>query len=166
MSNPKGRHPQYAEAKSAAIRLLASRARPKGYLIQRLQDKGLPREAIEQAVGDLERAGYVDDEQYARDRVEELIRKSKRGEFALIHRLIQDGLSRDLAERVVAERLEGEDTTQWAMEVAAERVRRLRDVEPQTARRRLYGYLARRGFSEAVAIRATEEAMSALDEQD
>ncbi|MEA3400014.1 MAG: regulatory protein RecX [Armatimonadota bacterium] len=165
MSDGGGRHPQYAESKSAALRLLASRARPREYLTRRLLDKGLARDAVEEVLDDLERAGYIDDEQYARDRIDELLRQSKRGARALTHKLIQEGLPRETAEQLVAERLEGEDMLQWALEVARERAGRLRGVEPDTARRRLYGYLSRRGFTQGVAFRATDEALSGLDEQ-
>jgi regulatory protein len=131
-----------------------------------LRGKGLAAEAVEQALDDLERVGYIDDEDYARERLDGLLRKSKRGQMALVHALIKDGLDRDLAERIVAERLAGEDLGRWALEVAAERVERLRDVEPETARRRLYGYLKRRGFTDAQTLTAVDEAMASLHEQD
>ncbi len=165
MSDKAARHPQYREAKSAAIRLLSHRARARGQLEERLRGKDLAAEAIEQALNDLERAGYIDDEAYASERIEALLRKSKRGSRALIHALIQEGLDRHLAERIVAERLEGEDLSEWAREVAMERIARMRGLDAETARRRLYGYLGRRGFDDVDALRAIDEALAELDEQ-
>ncbi|MFO8081530.1 MAG: regulatory protein RecX [Armatimonadota bacterium] len=162
MSDRRARHPEYREAKAAAIRLLAHRARTRGYLEQRLRGKGLAAEAIEEALGDLESAGYVNDEQYARDRIDALLRKSKQGPFALIHKLVQDHLDGDIAERIVHETLRDEDLSQWAREVAAERSERLRDVDAETARRRLYGYLKRRGFSDSHCMSAVDEALAEL----
>jgi regulatory protein len=164
MSDAPARHPQYAEAKSAAVRLLAGRARTRADLETRLRSKGLASEAIEQALGDLQRAGYIDDEQYARDRIEDLLRSSRRGAAALVHALTGDGLPEDLAERIVAERLEGEDPGEWALETAMERAGSLRGLDEETARRRLYGYLKRRGFADAEALRAVDEALSAPDD--
>jgi regulatory protein len=164
MSDRRARHPEYREAKAAAIRLLAHRARTRGYLEQRLRGKGLAAEAVEEALGDLESAGYVNDEQYARDRIDALLRKSKQGPFALIHKLVQDHVDGDIAERVVHETLRDEDLSEWAREVAAERSERLRDLDPGTVRRRLYGYLKRRGFSDGHCMSAVDEALAQLGE--
>jgi len=163
MSDQRARHPEYAEAKSAAIRLLAHQARTRGYLDQRLRGKGLAAEAVEEALGDLQRAGYVNDEQFARDRIDALLRKSKQGPFALTHKLVQDGVDGELAERVVGEMLQGEDLSDWALQVAEERAEKLRGLEPDAARRRLYGYLKRRGFADAHCISAMERAVTDAD---
>ena len=164
MSDAPERHPQYAQAKAAAIRLLANRARTRADLERRLRGKELAPEAIEAALDDLARAGYVDDEQYARDRIDELLRKSKRGAQALTQALIGDGLPSELAKRVVAETVAGEDMRDWAVEVARERARGLQGTERQAARRRLYGYLKRRGFGDQETFRAMDDALSAVDE--
>ncbi|NLO06020.1 MAG: regulatory protein RecX [candidate division WS1 bacterium] len=164
MSDRRAHHPQYAEAKSAAIRLLAQKARTRAYLTQRLRRKELDAEAVDEALSDLQRAGYVDDEQYARDRVDALLRQSKRGAQALIHTLTQEGADRDLAERIVAEALSEHEPADWALEAAGERADRLRGLPPETARRRLYGYLKRRGFGDAEIMRAVDEVLPELDE--
>lgn len=163
MTDKRARHPEYRDAKAAAIRLLAHRARTRGYLEERLRGKGLAAEAVEEALGDLERAGYVDDEAYAHDRIDALLRKSKQGPLALTHKLVQEGVDGDLAERIVHETLRDEDLSEWALEVATQRAGKLRDVEPETARRRLYGYLKRRGFSDSHCVRAVEEAIADAD---
>jgi len=164
MSDAHARHAQYAQAKSAAVRLLAGRARTRADLETRLRSKGLAPEAIDEALDDLQRAGYIDDEQYARERIETLLRGSKRGAAALVHALTGDGLAEDVAERVVAERLEDEDSGEWALETAMERAEALRGLDTETARRRLYGYLKRRGFDDGEALRAVDEALSAPDD--
>lgn len=164
MSDVPARHPQYAEAKTAAVRLLAGRARTRADLERRLRSRELAAEAVTQALDDLARAGYVDDVAYARERIEQVLRDGKRGAAALIDRLVGDGLPAELAERVVAERLADEDARVWALEAARERLPRLRGLERETARRRLFGYLQRRGFDASEALGATDEVLPALDE--
>lgn len=164
MSDVPARHPQYAEAKTAAVRLLAGRARTRADLERRLRSRELAAEAVTQALDDLARAGYVDDVAYARERIEQVLRDGKRGAAALIDRLVGDGLPAELAERVVAERLANEDARVWALEAARERLPRLRGLERETARRRLFGYLQRRGFDASEALGATDEVLPALDE--
>lgn len=164
MSDVPARHPQYAEAKTAAVRLLAGRARTRADLERRLRSRELAAEAVTQALDDLARAGYVDDVAYARERIEQVLRDGKRGAAALIDRLVGDGLPAELAERMVAERLADEDARVWALEAARERLPRLRGLERETARRRLFGYLQRRGFDASEALGATDEVLPALDE--
>lgn len=164
MSDAPARHPQYAQAKAAAVSLLARRARTRADLQARLRRRGLEPEAITQALDDLARAGYVDDEQYARERIEQLLRDSKRGAPYLVRTLIADGLSEDLAERVVGERLAGVDPRAWAQEVARARLPRLQGLEREKARRRLFGYLTRRGFDRGEALSAIDAVLPALDE--
>ncbi len=164
MSDVPARHPQYAEAKTAAVRLLAGRARTRADLERRLRSRELAAEAVTQALDDLARAGYVDDVADARERIEQVLRDGKRGAAALIDRLVGDGLPAELAERVVAERLADEDARVWALEAARERLPRLRGLERETARRRLFGYLQRRGFDASEALGATDEVLPALDE--
>ena len=163
MSDVPARHPQYAEAKTAAVRLLAGRARTRADLERRLRSRELAAEAVTQALDDLARAGYVDDVAYARERIEQVLRDGKRGAAALIDRLIGDGLPAELAERWSPSGSPMR-TRVWALEAARERLPRLRGLERETARRRLFGYLQRRGFDASEALGATDEVLPALDE--
>ena len=166
MSDKASRHPEYQDAKSAAIKLLSFRGRARGQLEKKLRSKHLAVEAIAQALDDLERAGYIDDEAYARERIDALLRQSKRGPKALMHALVKDGLDGHLADRIVSERLEGEEPGEWALEVAMGRMSQLRGLDAETVRRRLYGYLGRRGFEDVHSRRAIDEVIVALNEQD
>ncbi len=150
--------PEVAEAKRAAVKLLAARARPRKYLEQRLRKRGLPDAAIQSALDALEGAGYVDDEKYARDRIEGILRKGKQWGRALTSKLIADGIGSELAETAVAERLADEDQREWACEVARERIEKMKTSEPESTRRKLSSYLMRRGFTHGAVIAAVEEA--------
>jgi regulatory protein len=62
---------------------------------------------------------------------------------------------RTLADQAIAEVFadHGIDESEQAREAAARKLRTLSKLEPQVAKRRLYGFLARKGFG-AEAIRA------------
>ena len=107
----------------------------------------------------MERAGYVDDMQYARDRIEGLLRKSLQWGPALVHKLVADRIDPELAERAVAERLADEDQMQWACEIVRERMRTTRTPDLDAERRRLGAYLGRRGFEYGTIIAALEEVL-------
>lgn len=150
---------EHAKAKVAALRLLARRSRTRADLAGRLRRKGFSTAAIEQALDELGRDGYVDDAKYAEDRMDALLRKSKQGSAGLIDKLVRDGLDPDLAEQAVAERLRDVDEREWAREVATERLEAMPELDADTTRRRLYNYLRRRGFSNEDIFRAVEEVL-------
>jgi len=154
-----GPEPEVAKARVVALRLLARRARARADLAERLRRKGFPSRAIQQALDGLAREGYLDDLEFAHDRIDELLRKSKQGSRGLIELLVKDGLDPELAERVVAERLAEVDQRAWAREVAAQRLRTMPELEAAAARRRLYSYLRRRGFDNQDIVMAIEEVL-------
>ena len=151
--------PEALEAKRVAVKLLADRARTRHYLQQRLEKRGLPAEAVAAALDALAEAGYVDDQQYARDRVEGILNKSLQWRPALVQVLTREGIDPDLAERTVNERLVDVNQREWACEVARERLRTSNTSDTDSARRKTGAYLARRGFDTESIIAAIEEAL-------
>jgi len=151
--------PEALEAKRVAVKLLADRARTRHYLQQRLEKRGLPAEAVAAALDALAEAGYVDDQQYARDRVEGILSKSLQWRPALVQVLTREGIAPDLAERTVNERLVDVNQREWACEVARERLRTSNTSDTDSARRKTGAYLARRGFDTESIIAAIEEAL-------
>ncbi len=151
--------PEALEAKRVAVKLLADRARTRHYLQQRLEKRGLPAAAVAAALDALAEAGYVDDQQYARDRVEGILSKSLQWRPALVQVLTREGIDPDLAERTVNERLVDVNQREWACEVARERLRTSNTSDTDSARRKTGAYLARRGFDTESIIAAIEEAL-------
>ena len=156
--------PEVVKAKRAAVKLLAHRARPRGFLEQRLRRKGFSAPAIQSALDALAGAGYVDDAQYARDRIEGLLGKSLQWGPALIRRLVEDGIARELAEQAVAERLAGEDQRLWACRLARERMRTSARGDARADANRIAAYLSRRGFDHDVIFSAIEEVLPELND--
>ena len=151
--------PEALEAKRVAVKLLANRARTRHYLQQRLEKRGLSADAVQTALDALAEAGYVDDQQYARDRVEGILSKSLQWRPALVQVLTREGIDPDLAERTVNERLADVNQREWACEVARERLRTSNTSDTDSARRRTGAYLSRRGFDTESIIAAIEEAL-------
>lgn len=99
--------------------------------------------AIEKAVEKLERAGLLDDEAFARYWVENRERFAPRSARALRHELRQKGVSNRIVDTVLTD-LDEEDA---AYRAAQAKVRRYAQADEETFRKRLGGYLSRRGFS-------------------
>ncbi len=127
----------------SALMLLSYRPRSEGELRQRLLRKGLPEASIDASIERLRRGGLVDDEQFARAWVESRgAGSSGRGRQVLAGELRAKGIDAEL----VSEALSGVDELAHAMEAARPRANRLGGLEYNEFRRRLGGFLHRRGF--------------------
>ena len=129
-----------------ALNLLAFRARSSRELSRRLKEKGASAECIEQVITKLRDAGLVDDADFARQ-----VARSKVSGGASKRRVQQElfkrGVERDVADEAVSEVLADEnvDMVAVAERVARKRLPSLTSADPQSRRRRLYAFLARRG---------------------
>jgi regulatory protein len=81
--------------------------------------------------------------------------------------LRRKGVAADVANEAVSQALAdvGMDEEEAALEVARKRARSLRSLEPAVARRRLYAFLARRGFDSNLVARVVRAALEAPVEE-
>jgi len=136
-----------------ALRLLGRRARSVAEIRQALQKKEAEPELIEAVIGELKELKFLNDLEFARSWVRSRDRVSPRGEFRLRQELLEKGIAKDLISQVLAERKEaaGEDEGmsefELAQQVAETRSRSYSHLPVEARRRRLAGFLQRRGFS-------------------
>ena len=133
------------EAKVAAIKALGIRARTRSDLERRLLQRGLPPQAVAQTLDWLTDRKYLDDEQYAHERWQALSQR-RLGARAILHKLVQEGVPRPLADAVMAAQDYSLHETEQVRELALRRNEGLKKVPWRQRRQRLYAYLARRGF--------------------
>jgi regulatory protein len=143
-------------AETAAARLLAARARTREDLRRRLAPR-FPPAALRQALDHLQAIGAIDDEAFARRWLEARRGDRALSRQALIGGLVRAGIPAPRAKRLVAE-LAAPDEAAAALAVARTAAARYRRLPPHVAARRLWSYLARRGFGPEAcsgAVRAT-----------
>jgi regulatory protein len=134
------------------LEFLAKRRRTRAALEEHLA-ADYPPEAVERALARIDELGYLDDGAWARSYVAQP-RSRGRGRSALARELRDKGIGPvDLEDA-----LDGHDDRAEALIAARKRVRALRRLEPDIRERRLYAYLRRRGFGDAVV----RDAMSAV----
>jgi len=138
---------QISQARAAAMRLLEYRPRSRGELTRRLHQQGFDSQTISRVIDRLVELDLVNDERFARQMIQSLTRSRNLGKQAIFEKLRQAGISRELAEAVIEQELADYDESQQAREAVEKYLPRLADIEPASQRRRLYGYLRRRGFS-------------------
>lgn len=131
-----------------ALRMLRARPRAVNDLMRRLRQKGHNPSAVAKAVGRLEDSGLLDDEHYAEHYVRVKAPQGF-GRARLLSDLLSHGVDGRLAERCI-DRVMGEeieDREGMIRELILKRLRVARDVPKAAARRRIMGYLSRRGYS-------------------
>jgi regulatory protein len=140
-------------AREAALTLLSYRARSRAELARRLARKEFPPEVVERCLGELEERGFIDDRAFAELFARDRMRGRPKGARRISQELRAKGVDREIAEEVIGEVMAGEEVSEVELaRTAAERWRARPGEDTGRARRRLHGFLARRGFG-AEAIR-------------
>ena len=132
-------------AKQIAVRYIDYAPRSIGEVRRRLEKSQISPDVIEQVIADFERAGLLDDEKLSRDWVESRARRKGLGKTRLTSELMKKGISREVA-------IEAASVIDFEAEVEAAFGLAQRKITAETlndpvARRRLAGYLARRGYN-------------------
>jgi regulatory protein len=145
-----------------ALRYLAYRPRSRAEVEEYLAGKGVIPAHVAEILERLAKAGLLDDLEFARFWVENRERFRPRGRRALQYELRQKGVSDTVIREVLEETLPSEEES--AYRAAQGRARTLAGADYADFRRKLWGYLARRGFSYEAIEQATERLWNDADE--
>ena len=143
-----------AAAKAAALRLLAVRARTARELERRLVRRGFSPAVAAEVLAWCQSLGYVDDELFAEDWIRNRTGSRPSGRRRIEHELREKGIDPELARRKLDELLSDEDEESGCLELARQQYVKLSRMPPEVRRRRLSGFLLRRGFSPEAVQRA------------
>jgi regulatory protein len=143
-------------AKDRALRLLGVRWRSRKELERRLRQAGFEPDDIAAAIGELERAGLVDDARFAQAVVADRAGRRLSGDRAIRTALFQKGVAADVADAAL---LDAGDEADRALELARKRAGRMVGMDPAVAARRLHALLLRRGFAPGIARDACRAAL-------
>jgi regulatory protein len=131
-----------------ATGLLAARARSRAELRRLLIGRNEPEPLVDGVLARLEGAGYLDDGDFARQfaRSRALLRGMSRRRVQ--QELARRGVAREVAEGAIADVFAEEGVDEYAAvkRLARKKLPSLAGLDALTRRRRLYAFLARRGF--------------------
>lgn len=147
-------------ANEDAVRLLARKALSSGELRRELEALGHERAESEMVIAEFTESLYLDDAGLARLLAEGLRERARASRAQLRAKLRTRLLPDAVIEEILGE-IDEESEDELLRATAQDRAAKLRDLDRQTAERRLLGYLARRGWSGESAIRACREALDA-----
>lgn len=143
----------YKRSWNYVLWLLGRKMYTRAQLRERLRRKGATEETIEQVIGKLEDLKFVDDAAFAETYVDS--RRSRKGRLALKRELFQKGVPEGLVEGAL-EPLDTEGQVAAARAVLAKQRWRFQKAKPERRRAKAYTFLARRGFTGEVVVRALE----------
>jgi len=152
------------EARQLALQYLGARDRTERELRERLARRGCAPAAVDAALGRLKAARLVDDETLARRYVELRLAERPAGAVRLAQDLRRRGVERATIDGVLAEFADRIGTEAAAAEVLRRVAGRYRGLDSTTARRRMCGVLARRGFDPETTAKAVENVWQEMEQ--
>ena len=133
-------------AKGYALELLSDQTYSKNQMIRQLGQKGFSPEAIDMTLEDLEQLGHIKDEQFAKKWVDRRQRSRPKGKRMLEQELANQNIDKATVDRVISG-IDDAEEANIALGLAQKQVKRYQSLPSQVAKRRLHGFLLRRGFS-------------------
>ena len=156
---------QYRHALDRAVAFLASRARSRREIEQRLLQSGYRPCTVEMVLYKLERENLLDDADFARQWVEARSAR-KMGKTRIAMELRRKGISAEEAEAAL-ESIDEEDQLAGAVALVEKAVTRSKPGEdPRKTASRLTAMLARRGYGWDIARQAIQQVMKDLDTEE
>lgn len=150
----------YEKARSGAVRWISKRALTRHAVVKRLSRFQLATADVARLVEELLSMGLIDDAGLAARYADASVRREPTTREALTNTLVRHGISESDATTAAREALKEHDPVMDAKAVASKRLRAMpAGLPPQASKRRLFAYLARRGFDEDTATTAVEHAM-------
>ena len=131
-----------------ALNLLSARPYSTQALHRKLIQKEYPAADADDAVRRLVDAGLLDDAKYAEQYARSKILSTGASKRRLQQDLYRKGIKPDMATNAITQVIDDEeiDTAAVVERVARKKLAQLGDLEPLVLRRRLFGFLARRGY--------------------
>jgi len=140
----------FAKARDYAFFLLKFRLRSENELAQRLRFKKIPEETIKEVVSFLKEKKFIDDNVFANAWINSRLKKPL-GLRRIKQELRQKGVDKEIIEAQTA-KLKDYSESETVLDLAKGRLNRLKGIDQVSAKRRVYAFLLRRGFSPEVVL--------------
>ena len=147
-------------------RLLSLREHSQGELRLKLKRKGFSEKVYAPLLAGFTAKGLIDDPRLAAALVRKALERKPAGRPFLVALLRRKMIERSLAERTVDQALEEIDATTEAVRALRQKWPDPTQLEVESARRKAYSYLSRRGFGYETARAACDEVFGNLGKAD
>ena len=138
-------HPQLKQGYLYAVRLLTASKKSENELRRRLSGKGYPQEISKQVIDELKAQGILSDQKLTQETVQWAIQAKRYGRNRIALELKKRGITASEIEKEL-ENYPKATERETALALAEERWEKLKKVERQKRKKRLYDFLVSRGF--------------------
>ncbi len=138
---------ELSRARNAAYRFLTYRPRSCAEVKAKLLDKGYSDAVVRKLIIDLERLSYVNDREFSRSWAQNRVRLRGFGRRRIEQELRCKGISRDIIQKTLGDVFQDLSEFDIAQREAGKKFKSLARFDPEARRRRLAGFLERKGFS-------------------
>lgn len=139
------------KAKNYAFLLLKFRPRSEKELYQRLKKKKFEECIVKETLAFLKDKDFINDVYFAKAWSESRLKRPL-GLRRIKEELKIKGIDREVINSQIEEIKNNYSEEVIVANIARERANRLKNIEPQKAKRRLFAYLVRRGFSPEIVV--------------
>jgi regulatory protein len=148
------------KAKETALRFLSFRRRTEKEIKDKLKQKGFDENILKRTVEKLKEYDLINDLEFATAWVKERLEYKPRGKKLLRQELWKKGIKKEIIDQALNESCQNEDKS--VLDLLEKIKSRYKNLEPQVARRRMYGFLLRRGFSYETVKTVMKQSLSPL----
>ncbi|WP_416978115.1 recombination regulator RecX [Streptomyces sp. T028] len=145
-------------ARAICLRLLTGTPRTRKQLADALRKREIPDDVAEEVLSRFEEVGLINDSAFADAWVESRHHGRGLARRALAQELRTKGVDAALIDEAVAQ-LDSEREEETARDLVARKLRSTRGLDRDRRTRRLAGMLARKGYSEGMALRVVRQAL-------
>jgi regulatory protein len=149
-----------------ALDMLEARARAVTELRRLLIKKGEPPADVDAAIERLRVSGLLDDANFARQLTRSKALGGGHSRRRIQQELAKRGVARDVSDQAIEQVFDEEDVDENASleRVARKKLRTLSDADAPTRKRRLFAFLARRGYDSDAIARVLRIVLEPVDE--
>ncbi|MGW3497715.1 recombination regulator RecX [Streptomyces sp. NPDC001020] len=151
-------------ARTICLRLLTGTPRTRKQLADALRKREIPEDVADEVLSRFEEVGLIDDGAFADAWVESRHHGRGLARRALARELRTKGVDSTLIDEAVGQ-LDAEQEEATARELVARKLRATRGLDRDKRLRRLAGMLARKGYSEGMALRVVRQALEEEGEE-
>ena len=149
--------------RTVLLNAISAQARTRKELADKMAAKGVPADVATGLLDRFTEVGLIDDAAFATQWVESRQRTRGLAPRALAQELRRKGIADEEA-KAALEQINDDDQRCAARSLVDKKLRTLRNVDRDTATRRLAGLLARKGYSSGLAYSVVREALGDRDE--
>lgn len=138
------------EAEKIALNYLSYKPRSINEVKKKLFSKKIAYSVIDLTIEKMKKYGYLDDEKYARDWIEERIRTRGFSPSKIKSELFLKGISKEIIENNLSEIYTPELEIKTAKRIAKKQMRKYKNLDEKVIKRRIINFLLRRGYNYSV----------------